>query len=332
MDRKSICCPIFLFVKLIWGILDNNSEFIKRRKKMKRAFIFLGIILFVLFISSSITYGEQATKGLKVFIVSDHGIGSVVSDLQATPGRAQYQTYRHLMTEEVNAAIRSALAVGAIEIMVTDSHANLQNIIVEELHPIAKLVRGGPRPLCMMEGIDESFDAVIFIGGHARTGTRYAVREHSFGHDYLNIWVNNILVNEFIFDSMIAGYFDVPVVLATGDEAFTRQMEEFLPNIETVSVMKGVGQGAITIHPSKSRALIEQKTSDSLKRLSSFKPAKLTPPYTLKIEFAHVHFAELVSWIPGVRLENDRTISFTTEDFLQIPHLLQVIMNLNYSK
>ena len=299
---------------------------------MRKIFILLVVTLSMLFISSTVSYGEQAVKGPKIFIVSDHGIGSVVSDLQAVPGSAQYQVYRHLMTEEVNAAIRSALAIGATEIMVADSHAHMQNIIVEELNPVAKLVRGGPRPLCMMEGIDKSFDAVIFVGGHARTGTRYAVREHSFGHDYLNIWVNDILVNEFIFNSIIAGYFDVPVVLATGDEAFIRQMKEFLPNIETVTVMKGVGQGAITIHPSKSRALIEKKTTDALKRLSSFKPVKLAPPYILKIEFAHVHFAELVSWIPGVRMENDRTISFTTEDFLQIPHLLGVIMNLSYSK
>ncbi len=299
---------------------------------MKRLLILLGTTLFIVFISSTTAYEEQVAKDLKIFIVSDHGIGSVVSNLQAVPGMAQYPEYRHLMTEEVNAAIKGALAAGATEIMVADSHANMQNIIVEELDQVAKLVRGGPRPLCMMEGIDKSFAAVIFIGGHARTGTRYAVREHSFGHDYLNIWVNDILVNEFIFNSMIAGYFDVPVVLATGDESFTLQMKEFLPNIKTVSVMKGVGQGAITIHPFKSRALIEKKTNDAIKRLSSFKPAKLASPYTLKIEFAHVHFAELVSWIPGVRLLEDRTVSFTTEDFLQIPHLLEVIMNLNYSK
>jgi len=299
---------------------------------MRKTLILLGIILFVLCISTSIPFEEKSKEGLKVFIVSDHGIGSVVSDLQAIPGRAQYQVYRHLMTEEVNAAIRGALAAGAKEILVADSHADMQNIIVEQLNPMAKLVRGGPRPLCMMEGIDKSFDAVIFIGGHARTGTRYAVREHSFGHDYLNIWVNDILVNEFIFDSMIAGHFDVPVVLATGDEAFTAQMKEFLPNIETVSVMKGVGQGAITIHPSKSRALIEKKTTEALKRISSFKPAKLSAPYTLKIEFAHVHYAELVSWIPGVKLENDRTVSFTADDFLQIPYLMRVIMSLNYAQ
>lgn len=299
---------------------------------MKKIFIFSGIALFMLFVSSAFTYEKQTAQGLKVFIVSDHGIGSVVSDLQAVPGMAQYQVYRHLMTEEVNAAIRGALAAEASEITVADSHAHMQNIIVEELNPAAKLVRGGPRPLCMMEGIDRSFDAVLFIGGHARTGTRYAVREHSFGHDYLNIWVNDVLVNEFIFNSMIAGYFDVPVVLATGDQAFTDQMREFLPDIETVAVMKGVGQGAVTIHPSKSRALIEKKTAEALNRLSSFKPIKLSSPYELKIEFAHVHLAELVSWIPGVRWEDDRTVSFTTEEFLQVPHLLEVIMNLSYSK
>lgn len=299
---------------------------------MRKFHILSVATLWILFISVAIPYEAHAKKGLKVFIVSDHGIGSVVSDLQAVPGRAQYPIYRHLMTEEVNAAINGALAAGATEIMVADSHSHMQNIKVEELNPVAKLVRGGPRPLCMMEGIDKSFDAVIFIGGHARTGTRYAVREHSFGHDYLNIWVNDVLINEFIFNSMIAGYFNVPVVLATGDEAFTHQMKDFLPDIETVTVMTGIGQGAITIHPSKSRALIEEKTTEALNKLSSFKSVKLTPPYTLKIEFAHVHLAELVSWIPGVRLEDDRTISFTSEDFLQVPHLLEVIMNLSYNK
>jgi D-amino peptidase len=299
---------------------------------MKKFFIILSAVMIFVYSSVTLSNEDEAKRELKVFIVADHGIGSMVSDLQAVPGRAQYQIFRKFMTEEVNASIRGALAVGATEILVADSHSHMQNIIAEDLNPRAKLVRGGPRPLCMMEGINESFDAVIFIGGHARTGTRYAVREHSFGHDYLNIWVNDILVNEFIFDAMVAGHFDVPVVLATGDEAFTEQMKEFIPNIETVTVMQGVGQGAITIHPSKSRSLIEEKTSKALKRLSSFKPVQLMSPYTLKIEFAHVHYAEIVSWIHGVELENDRTVLFTTEDFLQIPLLLEVIMCIKYEK
>ncbi len=130
---------------------------------MRKFYILSVATLLILFISAAISYEAQSEKGLKVFIVSDHGIGSVVSDLQAVQGMAQYQVYRHLMTEEVNAAIKGALASGATEIMVADSHAHMQNIIVEELNPVAKLVRGGPRPLCMMEGIDKSFDAVEMV-------------------------------------------------------------------------------------------------------------------------------------------------------------------------
>lgn len=290
----------------------------------------MGLSIIIGFLGLNIDlYAEQ---DLKVFICCDHGIGSMVSNLQAIPGRAQYPTFRHFMTEEANAAIRGALAAGATEVYVADSHGNMQNIIVEELDPRAKLVRGGPRPLVMMDGLDESFDAVIFIGGHARTGRRFAVREHAFGHDFLNIWVNDILVNEFIFNSMIAGYFDVPVVLATGDEAFTLEMKEFAPGIETLSVMKGVGQGAITIHPNKVRALIEQKTTECLKKLSSFKPVKISSPYTMKIEYAHVHLAELISWLPGMKVEDDRTVSFTTEDFLALPRFIAVLEIMKYEK
>ncbi len=286
----------------------------------------------MIIVSPELATNLYAEQGLKVFICCDHGIGSMVSNLQAIPGRAQYETFRRFMTEEANAAIRGALAAGATEILVADSHGNMQNIIVEELDPRAKLVRGGPRPLVMMDGIDESFHAVIIIGGHARTGRRYAVREHAFGHDFLNIWVNDILVNEFIFNSMIAGYFDVPVVLATGDEIFTLEMKEFLPEIETLAVMKGVGQGAITIHPSKIRTLIEQKTTECLRKLSSFKPVKLSPPYTLKIEYAHVHLAELVSWLPGMKLEDDRIVSLTTEEFLDLPRFIAVLEIMKYEK
>ena len=100
----------------------------------------------------------------KIFISVDmEGITGVVSSQQSGSSGRDYPTFRRIMTEEVNAAIGAALRMGAETILVCDAHGNKQNILPELLHPAARLVRGDPRPLGMMQGLDETFDAAMFI-------------------------------------------------------------------------------------------------------------------------------------------------------------------------
>ncbi|GIS81086.1 MAG: hypothetical protein CM1200mP14_26520 [Gammaproteobacteria bacterium] len=109
-------------------------------------------------------------NGLKIYISADMEglVGAVTSD-QLGPSGFEYQRFRQIMTNEVNAAFEAAREMGATEILISDSHGNGENLLNEQLPGDIQLIRSWPRPLMMMEGIDETFDAVIFIGYHSST-------------------------------------------------------------------------------------------------------------------------------------------------------------------
>ena len=124
---------------------------------------------------------QTQDKKLKVYISADmEGVGGVSTwQVQAAPGAPEYEKFRRLMTLEVNSAISGAFEAGANEVLVSDSHWNAQNIDIEILDHRARLVRAFPRPLAMMQGIDDTFDAVVFIGYHAGEGTPSAILSHT---------------------------------------------------------------------------------------------------------------------------------------------------------
>jgi D-amino peptidase len=134
------------------------------------------------------------------------------------------------MTAEVRAAIDGARAGGATEFVVCDSHGNGQNILIDQLPDDVRIVRGFPRPLEMMQGIDETFAAVIFVGYHASEMTSDAVRAHTMSSvRLLGIKLNGLEVSEGIFNAAIAGTFGVPVVFISGDRLAVTQLQKILP-------------------------------------------------------------------------------------------------------
>jgi D-amino peptidase len=124
---------------------------------------------------------EKAQKGLKVFISVDmEGISGVIHWEDVSRSGKDYSLFRGLMTDEANAAIRGAVEAGATEILVRDSHGSARNILPDRLYPEALLLRDWVvSPLSMMEGIDETYDAVIFVGYHAREGLPDSVLKHT---------------------------------------------------------------------------------------------------------------------------------------------------------
>ncbi len=138
--------------------------------------------IFVFLMAISLMGSEQAKKEkLKVFISVDmEGIAGIVSVDHTSSDGKDYGIARRWMTEEANAAIQGALDAGATEIVVNDSHGGMKNLIASEINPNAYLITGSPKPLSMMQGIDETFDAVIFIGYHAKAGTKDGVLDHTY--------------------------------------------------------------------------------------------------------------------------------------------------------
>jgi|Deesub1362B_J571_1020462.scaffolds.fasta_scaffold00444_7 D-amino peptidase len=263
---------------------------------------------------------EAKTNKLKVFISIDmEGICGVINWEDVSRDGRDYNLFRKLMTEEANAAIEGALEAGATEIVVRDSHGSARNILPELLNPEAKLIRdwsGGP--LQMMEGIDKTFDAVIFIGYHARAGTPDAILEHTMSGRIYDLKLNGKVIPEAGLNAAIAGYFGVPVVLVAGDLAITKQAKKLLGEVETVAVKEGIGEAAKMLHPKKARELIKKKTIFALKNLKKYKPFKLDPPYTMEITFTNEENARRVSFIPGAKRIGPRSVSFTSNDFMEV--------------
>jgi len=285
------------------------------------------IVVFALaFTFAMAAAGQAPAKGLKVFISVDmEGICGVINWDETGQGGPDYGMFRTLMTQEVNAAISGAVAAGATEILVRDAHDSARNILPELLDPRARLLREWTYgPLSMMEGIDNTYDAAIFIGYHARAGTPDAVLKHTMTTKLLDVIINGKKMPEAGINGLIAGHFGVPVVLVSGDQAIARQAKELFGDIETAVVKEAISTAAIMLHPSKARDLIRDKTTAALKRLKDFKPLKFNPPYALDVAFADEALAQKASWIPGAVRKDEHTVSFTTNDFMEMLKLFRL--------
>ena len=282
----------------------------------RRLFVFIAVILICVFMNRA----EEPYRGLKVFISVDmEGISGVIHWDDVDRAGQDYGLFRKLMTQETNAAIEGALAAGATEILVRDGHDTGRNILPDLLRPEAKLLRdwsGGT--LSMMEGIDKTFDAALFIGNHARAGTPDAVLKHTMNLKLFDVILNGIRMPEAGLNAAIAGYYGVPVVLVSGDLALATQIKGILGNVETVAVKVGIGNAAKMIHPQKAQDMIRKKTEEALKRLKDFKPYKVNPPYIMEIVYTDESLAAKAALIPGIVRASDRAVSITTNDFEEL--------------
>lgn len=254
--------------------------------------------------------------GYRVFISADmEGVAGIVSQLQTLHGQAEYEVGRRLMTLEVNAAVEGALAAGATEVIVCDSHAHMQNLLPEVLHAEATLVRGGIRDSLQMQGIAHGFDAVFVTGAHAAAGTRNAVLDHTWvSTSVYNIRVDGRTLNEAGLNAIVAGFYGVPVVLVTGDKATIEQTREFLPQIEAVVVKDSNSRYcAASVHPSKARELIRARSEAVLSDLARFQPVPVGEELTLEIDFLRTDMADAAALVPGVTRVASRSIEFKAD-------------------
>ena len=221
---------------------------------MIRRLLFLAMCL----VCSTTTWAQRP---LKVYISADmEGITGVASADQLSPAGFEYSKAREWMTAEVLAAIQGAREAGATEFVVSDSHGNGQSLLLERFPtdiPVT-LVRSFPRPLGMMEGIDSSFAAVIFIGYHAATTSTTGVRAHTMSSALLTrISLNGTAQSEAGINAAIAAHFGVPVVMITGDDAIVNETKQRLGNLEGVAVKRAIGFHSVaTMMPEAAQAQI----------------------------------------------------------------------------
>jgi D-amino peptidase len=274
---------------------------------------------------------QSPARPLKVLISADmEGIAGVVQPAQLGPTGFEYGKAREWMTGEVKAAIAAVKAAGAAEVVVADSHGNAQNLLIDDLPPDVRVVRGFPRPLSMMQGVGQNVAAVIFIGYHASEYGREAVRGHTFSSArLLHVKLNGTEVSEGMFNAAIAGHFGAPVALVSGDREAVAQLKNAIPSIEGVVVKEGLGyHAAETVTPARSREMIQQGVLAAMKRLSSLQPYRVKTPIDLEVGFKLTLDAERASYVPGLARVDAHAVRGTFPDMVQVVRLIQVLTSL----
>ena len=265
--------------------------------------------------------------GLRIYISADmEGVVGAVTGEQLGPGGFEYERFRQFMTDEVNAAIDAARAAGATEFLVSDSHGNGQNLLIEQLPDDVMIVRSWPRPLGMMEGIDETFDGVIFIGYHASTANTRGVRAHTMSSaNITGLRLNGIEMTEGSMNAAIAGHFGVPVILVSGDDAAVAENQVIIGDIEGAVVKWAKGfHSAQTLTPEAAYEVIRTRTASAISRIGDFQPYVLDTPIELELSLKHYMPVETLSYLPNVDKVNSHTIRFVGEDIIEISKFLRV--------
>lgn len=271
-------------------------------------------------------------KKMKVYISVDmEGVAGVVTADQLIPGGFEYERFRKFMTEETLAAVNAANEAGAGEIVVSDSHGNGENLLIEEFPANVKIVRAWPRHGGMMAGLDASFVAAIFIGYHASTTNPNGVRAHTFSSaHYARVALNGNAVTEGEFNAAYAGAKGVPVIFASGDDVAVAELKSRLGNLETVETKKALSfHSAETLTPEVARERIGAGVKAALARWHDFKPYVIKTPVTLEITFKNYMPAEVLAFLPIVQRVDAHTIRYVGKDMDEVEDFEEFISNYN---
>ncbi|HXG91580.1 MAG TPA: M55 family metallopeptidase [Blastocatellia bacterium] len=285
-------------------------------------------IILLFLIAGIFSNVEAQQRKMKIYISADmEGVVGVVTNEQLGPQGFEYARFRDFMTAEVNAAIQAAFEAGATEIVVSDSHGNGQNLLIEKLPKNVTVVRSWPRPLMMMQGIDETFDGAIFIGYHTSTNNTAGVRAHTISSARLaDVQLNGVSMPEAGINAAIAGHFNVPVIMISGDDAVVKEVTALLGDIEGAVVKWAYGfHSARTLTPEAAYEVIREKVKRAIARIKDFKPYKIKAPVQLDVRFKNYRPSEMLSYLPIVERTDSHSIRFTGRDIIEVSKFLEFI-------
>ncbi len=260
---------------------------------------------------------------MKVFISTDfEGVAGIVDWDQILANGRDYELGRRLLINETNAVIDGAAEAGATEFVVNDSHSFMRNIPPAELHGRASYIAGKHKPLYMMEGLDNSFNAIFFVGYHGSIGASQAILSHSYNPRAVwEVKINGRVVGETALNALVAAHFGVPIVLITGDQVTAREAREILPDVECVIVKESITRyAANNLHPQVACERLREGATRAIQNLASHKPPAFDQPVRVEVTFLTADMAESATWLRGVALVDGqtRTVSFEGSNTLAL--------------
>jgi D-amino peptidase len=258
---------------------------------------------------------------VKVFISFDmEGVAGIVDWAQCRAPGQPYEEGRALLLGEVNAAIDGALAAGATEVVCNDSHGAMNNLNPADLHGRAAYIAGRHKPRYMMEGLDDSFDAVFFVGYHGSISGEPSVLSHTYNPSVVSrVTLNGVPCGESGINALVALGHGVPIALITGDQVTMTEIEPFAPQVEQVVVKGSITRfAAAQVHPQDAQEMIRAGAEAALGRLGSVPLPDIELPARLDVELQTADMADVASWVRDVERSGTRSVRITGDDPLQI--------------
>lgn len=269
---------------------------------------------------------------MKVLISVDmEGVSGIVHPAETLPERYDYERSRALMTADANAAIAGVLdSEPHASVWVADAHGPFRNLLPEDLDRRARLIRGKPRPLGMLGGLDEDTDALLLVGYHARAGAGPGVIAHTMSGDLLDVRVAGRSLGEIGLNAAMAGHLGVPVVLLSGDDVACAELVDLVPSAVTVAVKEAIGAAAAAaLHPQEARERLRTAAAEAITRRAQVPPLTIAGPVDVEVDLAVPASVDLAILVPGVsRATGGRTVAFTASDFAEAYRLVLLLVQL----
>ncbi len=265
----------------------------------------------------------------KIFISVDmEGIGGVGTGAMASNGGKDYGTARQLLTDEVNVVVEAIFAAerGA-EILVNDSHGDHQNALHTQLDPRVTYIQGSIKPLGMVQGLDASFDGVIFLGYHAMAGDPDGFLAHTGSGSVKGLWLNDVEVGEGGMNAAFAGGHGVPVILAAGDSAAAAELSALLDTETVTTKTAETPASARLVHPERVHQRLRAGTAAALRRLAAggYEPLDLGTPVRIRMRFASTTHVDVLMSIPGMSKVDGFTVAYTATDADEAYRLIRLM-------
>ena len=286
----------------------------------------LPVLSLIILVTSISVAPVEAQRPPRFFISVDmEGIGGIGTPAMTSPTGKDYALGRQLMTNEVNAVVGAILQRGPAEILVNDSHGDMQNLLETELDPRVTYIQGAVKPFGMVEGLDSTYAAAIFIGYHSRAGTPNGFIAHTGTGAVKGLWLNDIEVGEGELNAAYAGSIGVPVIMAAGDSAFVEQFTRTV-KVEAVATKYAVTpQAARLLHPKVVQERLVAATGRALANRSSAKPWVIGKPVKVRLRLSDNTVTQILQAIPGVRQVDGFTVEFTAPTMADAYRLIRLM-------
>lgn len=266
-----------------------------------------------------------AQRPLRIFISVDmEGIGGIGTPAMTSPQGKDYALGRKLMTDEVNAVVGAIFQRGPAEVLVNDSHGDMQNLLHSELDPRVTYIQGAVKPVGMVEGLDSTYDGAIFIGYHSRAGTQNGFLAHTGTGSVKGLWLNDVEVGEGELNATYAASLGVPVLVASGDSAFVEQFTRTVRAQGVTTKYAVTPQAARLLHPQVVRDRLVAATRRALDARPP-KPISIATPIRVRLRLADITVPQILQAIPGVKQTDGYTVEFTARSMPEAYRLIRLM-------